>query len=130
MMAKRGQPYLVDGTFMQVCRAFEITPFSNEDWLNLRTVGEHTRRCTPARTLTLNLTPTLTLTLSLTLSLTLTLTLRRLMRRVEEQHNHELRDTKVELHDLNVTHNNQKAKWKKEKEAGREQARKKREEDK
>ena len=52
------------------------------------------------------------------------------MRRVEEQHNRELRDTKVELHDLNVTHNSQKAKWKKEKEAGREQARKKREEDK
>ena len=52
------------------------------------------------------------------------------MRRVEEQHNRELRDTKVELHDLNVTHNSQKAKWKKDKEAGREQARKKREEDK
>jgi hypothetical protein len=52
------------------------------------------------------------------------------MRRVEEQHNHELRETKVELHDMNVMHNNQKAKWKKEKEAGREQARKKREEDK
>ncbi len=52
------------------------------------------------------------------------------MRRVEEQHNRELMDTKVELHDLNVTHNNQKAKWKKEKEAGKKLARKKREEDK
>ena len=125
---------MVDGTFMQVCRAFEISPFSNEDRLNLRTVGEHTRRCNHTRaltvTLTLTLTLTLTETLNLTLTLTLTLTQRRLIRCVEEQHNRELRDTKVKLHDLNVTHDNQKAKWKKEKEAGRELARKKREEDK
>ncbi len=36
----------------------------------------------------------------------------------------------MELHDLNVTHNNQKEKWKKEKATRREQARKKREENK
>jgi hypothetical protein len=52
------------------------------------------------------------------------------MRCVEEQQNWELMETKLELHDLNVTHNNQKEKWKKEKASVREQARKKREEDK
>ncbi len=29
---------------MQLCRTFEISPFANEDRLNLRTVGEYTRR--------------------------------------------------------------------------------------
>jgi hypothetical protein len=52
------------------------------------------------------------------------------MRCVDEQHNRELREMKLELHDVNVTHNNQKEKWKKEKACVREQARKKREEDK
>jgi hypothetical protein len=52
------------------------------------------------------------------------------MRCVDEQYNRELRETKLELHDVNVTHNNQKEKWKKEKACVREQARKKREEDK
>ena len=52
------------------------------------------------------------------------------MRCVDEQHNRELRETKLELHDVNVTHNNQKEKWKKDKACVREQARKKREENK
>ena len=52
------------------------------------------------------------------------------MRSADEANNRELRDTKVELHEVIVTHNNQKEKWKKEKAAGKERARKKREEDK
>jgi hypothetical protein len=44
MMSQKGKPILVDGRFMQFCRTFEISPFANEDRLNLRTVGEYTRR--------------------------------------------------------------------------------------
>jgi hypothetical protein len=44
MMSQKGKPILVDGRFMQLCRTFEISPFANEDRLNLRTVGEYTRR--------------------------------------------------------------------------------------
>jgi hypothetical protein len=29
---------------MQKCRTFEVSPFSNEDRLNLRTVSEYTRK--------------------------------------------------------------------------------------
>jgi hypothetical protein len=44
MRAAKGKPSLVEERFMQKCRAFEISPFSNEDRLNLRTVSEYTRK--------------------------------------------------------------------------------------
>jgi hypothetical protein len=44
MRAAKGKPSLVAGRFMQKCRTFEISPFSNEDRLNLRTVSEYTRK--------------------------------------------------------------------------------------
>ena len=44
MRAAKGKPSLVEERFMQKCRTFEISPFSNEDRLNLRTVSEYTRK--------------------------------------------------------------------------------------
>ncbi len=44
MRAAKGKPSLVTERFMQKCRAFEVSPFSNEDRLNLRTVSEYTRK--------------------------------------------------------------------------------------
>jgi hypothetical protein len=89
---------MVDGRFMQVTRTFEISPFQNEGRINLRTVGEDTRR--------------------------------RLRRKVDDLHNEELRETKQELKNAFEEHNNQKAKWLREKAEGKEQVRKKRLEDK
>ncbi len=43
LMAKRGQPNKVGGTFMSRCNAFGISPFENEKHLNLRTVTSGTR---------------------------------------------------------------------------------------
>ena len=44
MRAAKGKPSLVEERFMQKCRTFEISTFSNEDRLNLRTVSEYTRK--------------------------------------------------------------------------------------
>ncbi len=34
----------MEGSCKQLCRTFEISPFANEDRLNLRTVGKYSRR--------------------------------------------------------------------------------------
>ncbi len=44
MRAAKVKPSLVAERFMQKCRTFEVSPFSNEDRLNLRTVSEYTRK--------------------------------------------------------------------------------------
>ena len=44
MRAAKGKPSLVAERFMKKCRTFEVSPFSNEDRLNLRTVSEYTRK--------------------------------------------------------------------------------------
>jgi hypothetical protein len=44
MRAAKSKPSLVAERFMKKCRTFEVSPFSNEDRLDLRTVSEYTRK--------------------------------------------------------------------------------------
>jgi chromosome segregation ATPase len=44
MRAAKGKTSLVAKRFMQKCRTFDVSPFSNEDRLNLRTISEYTRK--------------------------------------------------------------------------------------